>query len=86
MVLMRKMRDISEAILYLKDGEILTGSGKERFILKQEKICCYNDGTRFSLTEEEFLQLYQKSSFYLYEETAEIDETKDEAYYRYYRK
>ena len=86
MVLMRKMRDISEAILYLKDGEILTGSGKERFILKQEKVYCYNDGTRFSLTEDEFLQLYQKSSFFLYEETAEIDETKDEAYYRYYRK
>ena len=28
----------------------------------------------------------KKNRFYLYEESVEIDETKDEAYYRYYRK
>ncbi|MBQ2509619.1 MAG: hypothetical protein II529_02225 [Erysipelotrichaceae bacterium] len=83
---MRKMRDVSEAFLYLKEGEILTSDGKDQFVLKQDRIYRYDRGTRFSLPAEDFLQLYQKSSFFLYEETAEIDETKDEAYYRYYRK
>ena len=83
---MRKMRDVSEAFLFLKEGDILTTDGKDQFILKQDRIYRYASGTRFSLPIEEFLQLYQKSSFFLYEETAEIDETKDEAYYRYYKK
>lgn len=83
---MRRMNDIAEAVLYLKGGEILTGNGKDHFIIKDERVYRYDSGTRYSLELDEFMELYKNSSFYLYEETAEIDETKDEAYYRYYRK
>ena len=83
---MQKLRDINEAMAYLKEGEILTENGTNRFVLRDDRISCYENGTRFSLELDEFRELYQKNSFYLYEETVQIDEDKDEAYYRYYRK
>ena len=83
---MQKLRDINEALAYLKEGEVLTENGTNRFVMKGDRISCYDRGTRFSLDPGEFRELYLKNSFYLYEETVAIDETKDEAYYRYYRK
>ncbi|MBQ6335573.1 MAG: hypothetical protein IJI46_10940 [Erysipelotrichaceae bacterium] len=83
---MEALRNINEALTYLKQGEIITSSGKDRFVLKNEKVCRYDEGTRFILNIEDFISLYGQNRFYLLEETAEIDETKDEAYYRYYRK
>ena len=84
--LMEQLRNVNEALSYLKDGEIVTSNGIDRFILKNERIYRYEDGTRFSLSEKDFLELYGKNRFFLYEESVEIDETKDEAYYRYYKK
>ena len=83
---MQKLRDINEAISYLEEGEILTENGTNRFVIRDDRVGCYDSGTRFSLDLKEFKKLYQKNSFYLYEETVQIDEDKDEAYYRYYRK
>ena len=83
---MLKMKDINEALDYLMQGEVLTCSGKDMYIYKNEKIVYYNEGTRFNMNINDFMQLYRKNSFYLYEETAEIDLDKDEAYYRYYKK
>ena len=83
---MQKLRDINEAMVYLKEGEMLTENGTNRFVMLDGRISCYDSGTRFSLDLKEFKELYQKNSFYLYEETVQIDEDKDEAYYRYYRK
>ncbi len=83
---MEQLRDVSEALSYLKDGEIVTSNGTDRFIMKNDRIYYYDNGTRFSLSEKDFLQLYRLNRFFLYEESVEIDETKDEAYYRYYRK
>ena len=83
---MEQLRDANEALSYLKDGEIVTSNGTDRFIMKNDRIYCYDNGTRFSLSEKDFLQLYRLNRFFLYEESVEIDETKDEAYYRYYRK
>lgn len=83
---MEKIRDISEALTYLKQGDLLTGNGNDRFLYKNEKIHVYDEGTHFVLSEEDFMELYASKRFYLYEESAEIDETKDEAYYRFYRK
>ena len=82
---MEKISGISEAIMYLKDGSLIT-DGSGYYIFKNEKIHHYYDGNHYSLSIEDFMQLYKKNSFYLYEETVEIDESKDEAYYRYYRK
>ena len=81
-----QLKDIAEVLTYLKDGAILTENGRNRFILKGEKVFCYEQGTRFSLDLKDFAELYRKNRFFLIEESAEIDETKDEAYYRYYRK
>lgn len=83
---MLKMKDINEALDYLMQGEVLTCSGKDMYVYKNEKIVYYNEGTRFNMNINDFMQLYRKNSFYLYEETAEIDLDKDEAYYRYYKK
>ena len=83
---MEKLRNMNEVLSYLKEGEILTSSGKDRFIMKGDRIFCYIGGTRFSMGIEDFAELYMKNRFYLCEESVEIDESKDEAYYRYYRK
>ena len=83
---MEDLRDIYEALSYLKEGAVLTCNGKDQFVLKGEKVYRYEEGSRFSLSVEDFTDLYKKNRFALYEESVEIDESKDEAYYRYYRK
>ena len=83
---MQKIKDINEAISFLKQGDILTENGKNNFVFKNNRIYNYNEGTRYSLELEDFVKLFNKNTFYLYEESAEIDENKDEDYYRYYRK
>lgn len=83
---MEKLNDISEAIIYLKQGDIVSTNGKDQLVLKDKKICRYSDGTYFSLSINDFLDLYKNSNFYLYEDSNYIDEEKDEAYYRYYKK
>lgn len=83
---MQKLEDINEVISYLRDGDIVTSNGKDQFIMKNERVYRYCDGTHFGLDLKEFIELFRKNRFYLYEESVEIDETKDEAYYRYYRK
>ncbi len=83
---MQKLKDVNEAIGYLREGDVITMSGKDLFFFKEEKVHCYSKGNHFNLDIKDFLELYNKNTFYLYEESVEIDETKDEAYYRYYRK
>lgn len=83
---MQKLKDVNEAIGYLREGDVITMSGKDLFVLKDEKVHCYSEGNHFNLDIKDFLELYNKNTFYLYEESVEIDETKDEAYYRFYRK
>ena len=83
---MQKLNDITEAIGYLREGDIITGNGKDLFILKNDKVYRYNEGTHYGMSIKDFMELYNKNTFYLYEESVEIDESKDEAYYRYYRK
>jgi len=82
---MQKLNGVIEAISYLKEGEIITSNGKDQFVMKDKKIYHYGN-SHFGLDIDDFKQLYKTSDFYLYEETIEIDDTKDEAYYRYYKK
>ncbi len=83
---MELLKDMNEVLSYLREGEVVTCNGKDLFVLKGEKVWRYAEGTRFPLSLKDFIELYMKNRFYLYEESVEIDETKDEAYYRYYRK
>jgi len=82
---MQKLNGVIEAISYLKEGEIITSNGKDQFVMKNKKIYHYGS-SHFGLSVDDFKQLYKTSDFYLYEESVEIDDTKDEAYYRYYKK
>lgn len=82
-----KIDNINLAISYLKDREILTTAKKDQFILKKDKVYRYFNGSCVVLTLDDFKQLYKETIFYLYEEDGvSIDNDKDEAYYRYYRK
>ncbi len=80
------LRNMNETLSALRNGDIATTDGNDQFILKDEKVWCYSRGNRFSLDIPDFVELYQKNRFFLYEEPAGIDESKDEAYYRYYKK
>ena len=83
---MQKLEEMDEIIFALKQGDMLTCDGKDRFVYKKQRVYCYNQGTRFGMDLDEFKELYRKQVFYVYEEQIEIDEEKDEAYYRYYPK
>lgn len=84
---MEKLETFTEVLLSLKDKEVLTTNKKDRYILKKDKIYVYIEGTSFVLTLEDFRDLYQEKTFFVFkEEGAYIDNDKDEAYYRYYRK
>ncbi len=82
-----KVKDFNEAIYILKSGEILTSLRKDKFVYKKDRIYRYFDGSCFVLKEDDFLVLYKDVDFYIYkDESVNIDQEKDEAYYRYYRK
>ena len=84
---MEKLNNIQEAILALKDKEILSTNKKDRYVFKKNNIYVYNNGTSFVLTLDDFKELYKEKTFYIFiEEGSFIDNDKDEAYYRYYRK
>ncbi|MDO4940789.1 MAG: hypothetical protein Q4E33_03755 [Erysipelotrichaceae bacterium] len=83
---MEKLSGVAEALAYLKQGDIITSNGKDQFILRDKKICRYDNGSYFAVDINDFLDLYKSSNFFLYEDSVYIDEEKDEAYYRYYRK
>ena len=84
---MEKLETFTEVLLSLKDKEVLTTNKKDRYILKKDQIYVYREGTSFVLTLEDFRDLYQEKTFFVFkEEGTYIDNDKDEAYYRYYRK
>ena len=83
---MQGIKDSYELVESLKQGDILTSSGKDLILMKGDFIHVYNQGTHYKLSVSDFVELYGKSSFYLYEEKIEIDESKDENYYKYYKK
>lgn len=84
--MMTKIENIREALAYLNDKEIITSNGRDLFVAKDDKVHVYDSGSHFVLSVKEFVELYEKCQFYIKEEGVEIDETKDEAYYRYYKK
>jgi len=80
------INNINEAINILKDGDLLTSNNKDLFLYRKDRIHHYKEGAHYSLSVEEFKILFEKYNFYIKEESVEIDESKDEDYYRYYRK
>ena len=84
---MEKINSFSEVIIHLKEKEILTTKNKDFFVYKKEKVFRYFNGSCFAISIEDFIELYKKETFFIYEESGTfIDNDKDEAYYRYYKK
>ena len=83
---MIRVKDIREAMDYLSEGEILTTNASDTFAYKKGKIVVTASGSRYALSPEDFVSLYMHTPFFLYHDDNAIDEEKDEAYYRYYRK
>ena len=84
---MEKLNSINEAIFHLKEKEVLTTSKKDYFVYKKDRVYRYFDGSCFTLDIDDFKELYRQENFYIYEDdNVYIDNDKDEAYYRYYKK
>lgn len=84
---MEKIESFREVVFHLKDLEVLTTPKKDYFVYKNKKVYRYFNGSSFCLTLDDFKQLYSKETFYVYEnDDVFIDNDKDEAYYRYYKK
>ena len=84
---MEKIASFEEVLLYLKDKAVISTNGKNMFYLKDGNIIHKFNGNSISIKKEDFIALYKDEEFYLLDDDgAYIDEQKDEAYYRYYKK
>ena len=84
---MQELKNIYEAINALKDKEILVTNKNDRFILSKDKILHLFNGNSIKMELNDFKELYKDVTFYIYEDNnIYIDNEKDEAYYRYYKK
>ena len=70
----------------LEKGEYLTSDGHNLFYMKENKIRIKSENANLSLSIEDFEKLYKNVVFYLYKNDIEIDDNKDEDYYRFYKK
>lgn len=84
---MEKVETGKEALLYLQKGEILISS-EGMIVIKQDKrILCRANQWHAVLSDEEFLSLFEHSSFFIYEKKEEeISSLKDEEYYQWRRR
>ena len=78
--------NIYSATVCLKKGEILLSfidSKKTYFALKKEKVLIQNSSTSFTLSIDEFEELYSSTKFIIYDPSieVEIDSLKDDEYY-----
>ena len=74
-------------LCYLKQKQRLYIAKDDFFIMKDDNIYEFNKGSRFILSYEDFIALYeQKDFYYLEDDNSFIDNDKDEAYYHYYKK
>lgn len=84
---MKKIENQEEMLCYLKQKQRLYIAKDDFFIMKDDNIYEFNKGSRFILSYEDFIALYeQKDFYYLEDDNSFIDNDKDEAYYRYYKK
>ena len=68
--------------MYLKDQEIVISSNRTSFYMQNSLITAINNGTRFTLSIEDFTDLYSKETFFLYKpDDSTVNTEKDEEYY-----
>lgn len=79
--------NFKEACDHLKNGGHLYTEDKSLIVKKKDSYAIYREGTRFYLKEEDFIELYKDSIFYLSnEKDIYIDMSKDEEYYNFKHK
>lgn len=84
---MEKLESFDVVIDSLKQGNILTTNGNDRFFMKNNLINHLSKGSSFRLKMDDFKSIHYKDTFYVFEDNnAYIDNSKDEDYYRYYKK
>ena len=84
---MKKIENQEDMLCYLKQKQRLYIAKDDFFIMKDDNIYEFNKGSRFILSYEDFIALYeQKDFYYLEDDNSFIDNDKDEAYYHYYKK
>ena len=73
--------NIDNAIALLKNQKILY-SNKTYFVMKKQKVLIIGLNSKYSLTFEEFKDLYKENKFIVYEENDEnFDFSRDDEYY-----
>ncbi len=84
---MIKLTGLNETLAYLKAGEHIYTEDNALVIRKGDMYIITKGGTRFRLTEEDFILLYRDTIFYFDDrEDTFIDALKDEEYYRFKHK
>ena len=79
--------DISKALELLKSGFILVDERPDNYyILKGDIIIHHHKGSRFKLSLDDFIVLYAKQKFYIYEAPIGVDDIKDQEYYAFKHK
>lgn len=81
---------INEAIVYLKEGEVILSidNNSSFFKLKDKKVLIVNKNFKSYISLEEFYELYKDSKFIIYnnKEVELVDEGKDKEYYSWSHK
>ena len=89
---MEKIGNFDEALSLLKDGFVLLigvdNSSKSSYVkFEHDKFLVFSNGMKAKLNLEIFEDLYEKCSFYLYEDDhTSIDEERDQEYYSWKHK
>lgn len=84
---MEKLRNIFEAVDYLKSGETCITNEKHIIKFRNNGYRISLNGANYRIKEDEFKELFSKMDFYLYEsKDMFIDPKKDEEYYSFKHK
>lgn len=84
---MEKIESFKEVLEHLSQGEIARLANGNYFYVRKDNIVSYYRGNRIVMKIEDFVDLYQKNDFYLYEDNSTvIDPLKDEEYYSFKHK
>lgn len=84
---MEKIESFKEVLEYLSQGEIIRLANGNYFYVRNDSIVSYYRGNRIVMKLEDFIDLYQKNDFYIYEDNSTvIDPLKDEEYYSFKHK
>lgn len=84
---MEEIIEIDLAINLLKEGIILKDNLNNKFIKKNKRIHVYSSNSSYSLSFDEFQELFQKNKFIIDDfDDSQIDIEKDKEYYNFKHK